>query len=85
MAEEQAQAEHSEFVEHMKSARRAAYKQWASLVPEGFREHGREARREFLLAMRSLVEGAIEQLDIDETDEPAANAAKKVKVEVEEA
>lgn len=85
MAEEQAQAERSEFVEHMKSARRAACKQWASLVPVGFREHGREARREFLLAMRSLVEGAIDRLEIDETDAPAPKAAKKVKVEVEQA
>jgi hypothetical protein len=84
MAEEQAQAERSEFVEHMQSARRAAYKQWASLVPEGFREHGREASREFLLAMRSLVEGALERMDIDETDETDEPATKKVKVEVEE-
>jgi hypothetical protein len=85
--EDRTQSETSEFGKHMKEAGRAAAKQWKSLIPPEFWEHGRIARREMLLAMRSLVDIAIEHLEEKEgssskrSSKPAPS--RKAKVEVQ--
>ena len=81
MAEE-TKAAKSEFGEHMRAAGEAFVSQWKSLIPKEFWEHGRAARREGLLALRSLVDAAIER--IEETEgAPKRTSRRKVKVEVE--
>ncbi len=79
--EEKVQTEPSEFVEHVKAAGRSIRKQWGSLIPEEFWQHRREARRHMLLAIRSLVDGAIECLE-DKPD-PKPKPRRKARVEVE--
>ncbi len=83
--EEKAQPETSEFGKHVKEAGRAAAKQWKSLIPPEFWEHGRIVRRETLLAMRSLVDAAINRLEEKGTTAPTSKPAapRKAKVEVE--
>lgn len=46
---------------HMKAARAAAGKSFETLLPAGFVENRRAARREFLLGLRSLLDAAIER------------------------
>jgi len=76
------------FGEHMRAAGQATVRQWRSLLPDKFWESGREARREFLLAMRSAVDVVIERLE-GETGAPPTKpggkrgSTRKVKVEVE--
>lgn len=81
---EKVQREPSEFVQHMKSAAKAMRKQWGSLIPEEFWQYRREARREMLLALRSLVDAAIERLERSE-EKPANRPPmrRKARVEVE--
>ncbi len=84
MAEQKVQEERSEFVEHMKAATHSVKKQWSSLIPSEFWEHGRAARREFLLALRSAVDGAIERLEEPQKETPKPRTPRrKTKVEVE--
>ncbi len=64
MAEKQIQTEKlREAREHMKAARASFRETFADLLPKGFVEHRRAARREFLLAMRSLLDAAIERAE----------------------
>lgn len=49
--------------EHMKTARNAMRKSFEMFLPAGYLENRRTARREFLLAMRSLVDVAIEHVE----------------------
>jgi hypothetical protein len=49
--------------DHARAARASIRRSFEELVPPGFREHQREARREMLLAMRSLLDIAIERMD----------------------
>jgi hypothetical protein len=84
MSEEgKAQAESSEFVKHVKEAGKSVAKQWGSLIPKEFWQHGRAARREALLALRSLVDSAINRLEEKENPAPKAAPQRKTKVEVE--
>ena len=76
-------SETSEFGNHMKEAGRATIKQWKSLFPKEFWDHGRVARRELLLAMRSLVDVAIEHLEPKEETAKKAKSPRKAKVEVQ--
>jgi hypothetical protein len=89
MAEETVKVEKSEFSKHMRAATKARAKQVGSLVPKEFWQYGREARREFLLAMRSVVDDAIDHLEAKGTGEaPPAKPkpkARKTRVVVEEA
>ena len=55
---------------------RGSYKIVSSRLPEEFREHTRTARREMLLAMRSLLDAAIEC-----TEEKPKKKATKIKVD----
>jgi hypothetical protein len=49
--------------QHMKAARAAMRKSYESLLPPGFLESRRKARKEFLLAMRSIMDAAIERVE----------------------
>jgi hypothetical protein len=49
--------------EHAKAARTSLRRSFEELIPRGFLEHRREARKEMLLAMRSLLDAAIERMD----------------------
>ena len=49
--------------EHMKEARKAMRKSFEALLPPGYLEHRRAARKEMLLAMHSLVDGAIARIE----------------------
>ena len=54
---------------HMKAARQAFRSSVEAFLPAGFVEGKRKARREMLLAMRSLMDVAIDH--IDHMDRPA--------------
>jgi hypothetical protein len=49
--------------EHAMAARASMKKGFQELIPPGFIEHRRAARKEMLLAMRSLLDAAIERSD----------------------
>ena len=49
--------------EHAKAARASMRKSFEDLIPDGFIEHRKAARKEMLLAMRSLLDAAIERID----------------------
>ena len=55
---------------------RGCYKKLSPHLPEEFRQHTQSARREMLLAMRSLIDAAIES-----TEEKPKKRATKIKVE----
>jgi hypothetical protein len=81
MAEEKKQ---SEFAQHVKAAASSAGKQWKSLIPQEFWQHGREAKREMLLAFRTVVDGAIDRLEtMEEKTASRREAPRKAKIEVE--
>jgi hypothetical protein len=52
-----------EFRDHMRSARKEARKSMEAWLPQGYLEHRRLARKEMLLAIRSLIDSAIEHLE----------------------
>ena len=86
MSEEKAKKEAPEFVQHMREARKAFRKQWGCLIPDEFWQYGRTARRETLLAMRSLVDAAIEHIEEkgEAVEAPKPRTTRrKTKVEVE--
>ena len=49
--------------EHMRAAHKAFHSSVHSLLPKGFVEQRREARREFLKGVRSFVDYAIEKAE----------------------
>jgi len=49
--------------EHFKNAREEIRKAMEGLLPEGFVEHRRAARREMLLAWRGVIDAAIKRMD----------------------
>ena len=49
--------------EHAMAARASMRKSFQELIPPGFIEHRRAARREMLLAMRSLLDAAIDRTE----------------------
>ena len=53
----------AEAKEHMKAARQAMRQSFEALMPPGFKEKRRAARKEILLAMRSLVDVAIDHIE----------------------
>jgi hypothetical protein len=54
--------------EHAQAARSSLGKSLKELIPPGFIEHRRAARREMLLALRSLIDSAIERGEKRSTD-----------------
>ncbi len=53
----------SEAREHFKEARKAMHKSMEALIPPGYLEARRAARKEFLLGLRKLVDVAIDHFD----------------------
>jgi len=49
--------------QHMKAARQAMRDTYESMLPPGYLESRRKARKEFLMAMRSMLDAAIEKVD----------------------
>ena len=52
--------------QHLREARHAMRRSVEAWLPAGFVEHRRAARKEFLLAMRSLVDAAIDRVSAEE-------------------
>ena len=53
----------SEARDHFRSARKEMRKSFEALLPAGFLERRRAARKEFLLGLRKMVDVAIERVD----------------------
>jgi hypothetical protein len=53
--------------EHMRAARQAMHKTLEAWLPTGYLEHRRAARKEMLLAMRSMLDAAIQRVDEKKT------------------
>ena len=53
----------SEAREHFRSARKEKRKSIEALIPAGFLERRRAARKEFLLGLRKMVDAAIERVE----------------------
>lgn len=51
------------FLEHQKRALEETGKALDALLPEGFKKHGKEARREFLRGVTVLVDAAVVELE----------------------
>jgi hypothetical protein len=85
MMAEEVEKEEPEFMQHTRAAGKAVVQQWKSLIPKEFWKHRRAARRETLLALRSLVDAAIERMEEAEEKKPRRRrpSSRKVKVEVE--
>ncbi|MGD0002922.1 MAG: hypothetical protein ABSE06_01690 [Anaerolineaceae bacterium] len=49
--------------QHMKAAREAMHKTYENMLPPGFTENRRKARKEILMAVRSMLDAAIEHVD----------------------
>ena len=47
--------------EHFRSARKSMHKHWEKLLPEGFIESRRAARKEMMLGIRSMLDYAIDK------------------------
>ena len=47
--------------EHFHTARKSMHKHWEKLLPEGFVESRRAARKEMLLGIRSILDYAIDK------------------------
>jgi len=74
----------STWEDHLAAAIKAFRKEMkegrGEMFPEEFRTHRRAARREMLLAWRSLIDARIEKLDKAEKEKTAAKATR-IKVE----
>ena len=55
--------------EHFRAARRELRESMKEFLPSGFIEHRKKARREMLLAWRSLIDAALEKMDDNEEEE----------------
>lgn len=51
------------FVEHQRKALEETGKALDALIPDGFKEHSAEARREFVKGMKVLVDAALTELE----------------------
>jgi len=71
MAEETRTDVFGEFREHSHAALHAWGESWKALLPEGFLEKGKEGQKEALMAMRSLLDLAIDRLEGEDKPKPA--------------
>jgi hypothetical protein len=81
------------FIYHQRKALEETGKALEALLPEGFREHGGEAGREFVKGFKALVDAAITEIEkatnqpeggSEDGDEPPSTTGKtKVKVQVD--
>ena len=53
--------------EHLRAARKSVFKGMEALVPEGFVENRRKAKKEVLLAVRTLIDAAIDKIEKPES------------------
>lgn len=58
-----------EVKEHFREARRELRESMKEFLPPGFIEHRKKARREMLLAWRSLIDAALEKMDEKKEEE----------------
>ena len=56
--------------EHFREARKELRESMKEFLPPGFIEHRKKARREMLLAWRSLIDAALERMD-EKKEDPA--------------
>jgi hypothetical protein len=83
------------FIYHQRRALEETGKALEALLPEGFKEHGSTAGREFIKSFQVLVDAAINEIekataaaetvepDEDGEDRPSTTGKTKVKVQVE--
>jgi hypothetical protein len=92
--EEEPKTPFEAFIYHQRRALEETGKALEALLPEGFREHGGEAGREFVKGFKTLVDAAINEIEKatsqhaeageDNGDEPPSTTGKtKVKVQVD--
>lgn len=55
--------------DHMRAAREEMRESMKAFLPPGFVEHRKKARKEMLLAWRSLIDSAIERMDEKKEEE----------------
>jgi len=55
--------------EHFREARKELRESMKEFLPPGFIEHRKKARREMLLAWRSLIDSALEKMDEEKPEE----------------
>lgn len=55
--------------QHVRAAREEMRESMKAFLPPGFVEHRKNARREMLLAWRSLIDSALERMDKEEIEE----------------
>lgn len=78
-----------EFVTHQRRAVEEMGKALEALLPEGFREHGSEASKEFAKGFKVLVDAAINELEKvskkveEETESKRTSTTGKTKVKVQ--
>ncbi len=61
----------AEVREHARAAREELRESVKAFLPPGFVEHRKKARKEMLLAWRSLIDSAIERIDQTKDEETA--------------
>ena len=49
--------------QHFRAAREEFHKSIAGMLPPGFSEHHRKARKEMLLAWRSMIDASLERME----------------------
>jgi hypothetical protein len=79
---EMSKEELREFREHMSAAFQAWREGWKTLVPEGFWEKSKEGQKEALLALRSLLDLALEHVE-GQGEKEAKTPKQKIEVEDE--
>ena len=57
--------------QHVRAAREEMRESVKAFLPPGFVEHRKNARKEMLLAFRSLIDSAIERMDTKQEEETA--------------
>jgi ribosomal protein S19E (S16A) len=65
---EESTSKMTEARQHARAARSSMRRSFQDLIPHGFIEHRKAARKEMLLAMRSLLDAAIERMDRKPSD-----------------
>ncbi len=55
--------------EHFREARKELRESMKGFLPPGFIEHRKKARKEMLLAWRSLIDSALERMDEEKPEE----------------
>jgi hypothetical protein len=75
------------FVRHQKDAAKEAKMAFEALVPDGFKAHGREAKKAFKRGVKVVLEEIAAHLEAPEDEEaaeqpPSTTGPNKVKVEV---